>query len=102
MITGDDEGATSDLKIHMVIKDLLRGGHIVKDLTTSDIDDLTYEFMLYDRDKYIGFQKQARALLKGRPGFSLIELYPVYNTVYKFGKPIQERFEFEVTLTWVE
>ncbi len=89
-------------KIHMTVKDLLRNGHVVKDITTDDISELTYEFMLFDRDKYMGFQKQARALLKGRPGFSLIQIYPVYNTFYKFGEAIQERFEFEVTLRYIK
>ena len=91
----------SESKIHMIVKDLLRGGHVVKDITTDDINELKYEFMLYDRDKHMGFQEQARALLKGRPGFSLIQVYPVYNTFYKFGEAVQERFEFEVTLLYL-
>jgi len=89
-------------KIHMIIKDLLRDGHICKEIETCDLSELVYDFMLFDRDKHLHFTDQIQALLRGKPGFSLIQLYPVNNTYWKFGNPIQEKFEFEVTLRWVE
>ena len=70
----------SSPKIHMVIKDLLRNGWVLKDIITTDKTELDYEFMLYDRDKHMDFTNQVAALLRGRPGLSLIELYPVNNT----------------------
>lgn len=88
-------------KIQMVIRDLLRNGFVVKDITTTDKSELVYDFMLYDRDKHMHFTDQVAALLRGGPGFGLTQLYPVNNTHWKFGNPVQEKYEFEVTLTWL-
>ncbi len=85
-------------RYHLVVQNAA-SGYILKDIITDDQSELCYSFDLFDRTKYLGFSKQAATLTSARSGLSVTESYKIYNTFRKFGKTMDECFEFDVTIS---